>query len=491
MLKKLDILIIRSFIGPFIITFFVTLFVLVMQFFWLYMDELIGKGLGIGMILELLVLMSATLVPLALPLGILLAAIMTFGNMGENFELVAIKASGISLLRFMRPLLLFIIGIASLAFLFNNTVIPVANLKALSLLYDLRNSKPTLNLRAGQFNNEIQNYSIRIGQKDKDGHTIRDIIIYDQTGGLSNTSIVIAQKGVMIPSRDNKYLIFRLQDGWRYDQEQRGGPGHPQTQRRLHFGQWDKVFDLSAFKLNRTNEDLFKNAYQMMNIRQLQENIDSMQRNKNRRANNVKVYLAPYLTILAEDDQGKALHQKLAHKTPADSLRSYTGSFLSMVSEKQRTHVMDLVSNNLRSSKSVLDISASDNKFQIENMLKYIVEWYRRFTLSFACILLFLIGAPLGAIIRKGGLGMPMVVAVAFFIIWYIISLVGEKLSKSGAVPPMLGMWMSAIILMPLAVMLIQQARNDSQIFSKEWYLRAWNRIRSLITRKARVLPKK
>jgi len=491
LIKKLDILIIRSFIGPFIITFFVTLFVLVMQFFWLYMDELIGKGLGIWMILQLLVLMSATLVPLALPLAILLAAIMTFGNMGENFELVAIKASGISLLRFMRPLLLFIIGIASLAFVFNNTVIPVANLKALSLLYDLRNSKPTLNLRAGQFNNEIQDYSIRIGEKDKDGRTIRDIMIYDQTAGLTNTNIVIAKQGVMIPSPDKQYLIFRLRDGWRYEQTQAGGDGHAHTQTRMHFGQWDKVFDLSGFKLNRTNEDLFKNAYQMMNISQLNMNIDSMKHTNVRRADNVKVYLSPYITILAGDQVGKTLNGKLAKKAVTDTLRSYTGSFINLISQKQRAHIMDLVSNNFRNTRSLLDISSSDNRIQIDNLLKFIVEWHRRFTLSFACILLFLIGAPLGAIIRKGGLGMPMVVAVAFFLLWYIISLVGEKLSKSGAVPAVFGMWISAIILMPLAIVLIQQARNDSQIFTKEWYLRAWNRVRGLFSKKERILPKK
>jgi lipopolysaccharide export system permease protein len=462
-----------------------------MQFFWLYMDELIGKGLGVWMILQLLVLMSATLVPLALPLGILLAAIMTFGNMGENFELVAIKASGISLLRFMRPLLLFIIAISSLAFLFNNTVIPVANLKALSLLYDLRNSKPTLNLRAGQFNNEIDHYSIRIGEKDKDGHTIRDIMIYDQTAGLTNTNIVIAKQGVMIPSPDNQFLIFRLRDGWRYEQAQPGGGGHPYTQRRIHFGQWDKVFDLSGFKLNRTNEDLFKNAYQMMNISQLDDNIDSMKKSKTRRAGNVQVYLSAYISLLSTDNNGKMLKEKLAKKQGADTLRSYKTSFIEQVSEKQRAHILDLVSNNFRTTRSLLDISASDNKLQIENMLKYIVEWHRKFTLSFACILLFLIGAPLGAIIRKGGLGMPMVVAVGFFLLWYIISLTGEKLSKSGALPVIFGMWMSAVILMPLAIVLIQQARNDSQIFTKEWYLRAWNRIRMVFIRKEHALQKK
>ncbi len=230
MIKKLDILLIRSFAGPFLAWFFLTLFVLVMQFFWLYMDELLGKGLAISLILELLLYMSTTLVPLALPLAVLLSTIMTFGNMGENFELVAIKSSGISLNRFMRPLLVTIVALSFGAFLFNNHVIPVANLKALSMLYDLRNSKPTLNIRAGQFNNDIPNFSIRVGSKDKDGKTIRNITIYDHLNSYGNDKVVVAEKGQMLPSRDGRLLVFRLFNGWRYEE---GMNGQEHTQGRM------------------------------------------------------------------------------------------------------------------------------------------------------------------------------------------------------------------------------------------------------------------
>ena len=282
MIKKLDILIIRSFVGPFIVTFFISLFVLVMQFFWLYMDELIGKGINIWTIIQLLVYMSTTLVPLALPLSILLASIMTFGNMGENFELVAIKSSGISLLRFMRPLLIFIIFVAGLAFIFSNNVIPVANLKALSLLYDVRNAKPTLNIRPDQFNNEIQGFSIRVGSKDEDGNTIHDVIIYDHSDMQGNNKVILAREGQMIGAPDKQSLIFKLKDGWRYEEGySHGMPDFTQT--RMHFAHWDKIFDLSAFKFARTNEDMFKNAYQMMNVKQLSENIDSLKRYKIKR----------------------------------------------------------------------------------------------------------------------------------------------------------------------------------------------------------------
>lgn len=478
-MKKLDILILRSFIGPFIVTFLVTLFVLVMQFFWLYMDELIGKGLGIWMITQLLFFMSTTLVPLALPLGILLASIMTFGNMGENFELVAIKSAGISLLRFMRPLLLFMIVISGCAFLFSNNVIPFANLKALSLLYDLRNSKPTLNIRAGQFNNDIPGFSIRVGEKDRNGRTIRNIIIYDHTDGTANGKVVLAKEGEMIPSEDKHYLIFRLRDGWRYDERENTGGRKNYEQMRMHFSKWDKVFDLSTFKINRTNEDLFKGAYQMMNVAQLADGIDSLKRYEKKLIASVSSYLAPYLTTMGTGFETQRLDSQLRKKTDVP-LRSYKTTFAELIPDSLRANVATQAVNQARNAKGLLVISSNDKNMRLDNLVKFNVEWHRKFTLSFACILLFLIGAPLGAIIRKGGLGMPLVIAVIFFVIFHIISITGEKLTLAGTLPPWFGMWMATGMLLPMAFVLVNQARNDSQIFSKEWYLRAWGKISGL-----------
>lgn len=475
MIKKLDILIIRSFIGPFIITFFITLFVLVMQFFWLYMDDLIGKGLGIWMILQLLFFMSTTMVPLALPLAILLSSIMTFGNMGENFELVAIKSSGISLLRFMRPLLLFIMFIGGLAFLFNNDVIPVANLKALSLLYDLRSAKPTLNIKPDQFNNDITGFSIRVGGKDKDGNTIRNILIYDQSSGYGNDKVILASEGQMIPTPDKQMLIFRLKNGVRYEEGYSNGVQN-QTQTRMYFKSWDKVFDLSSFRLSRTNEDLFKGAYQMMNVSQLSEQIDSLKHSTKRIENNVSNYLNPYITWAGMN----AVHDSVIKKVTKDNTavaKVYTGTFLDNVKDSLKKSVAHQAVNNARSAKGMVEVTAADQKVQTENFLKYEVEWHRKFTLSFACVLLFLIGAPLGAIIRKGGLGMPLVIAVSFFVVFHITSVTGEKLAKTGAMVPWMGMWMSTAMLLPIAFLLINAARNDSQIFSKEWYVRIWRAI--------------
>jgi len=450
-----------------------------MQFFWLYMDDLIGKGLGIWMILQLLFYMSTTMVPLALPLGILLASIMTFGNMGENFELVAIKSSGISLLRFMRPLLLFILLIGTFAFFFNNNIIPVANLKALSLLYDLRNSKPTLNIRAGQFNNDIEGYSIRVGSKDKDGHTIRDIIIYDQSSGLGNDKVVLAKQGEMIPSPDKQFLIFRLKDGWRYEEGATVNGAQNYDQIRMHFKQWDKVFDLSSFRLTRTNESYFRGAYQMMDVKQLSEGIDSLQKSRSKIVNEVGGYVYPFVTWYAVGKDKDSLVNKLERNKQV--AQKYRSSFLELAKDSLKQKMLEQTVNNARNVKSMLDLVANDNKLQTENYLKYKVEWHRKFTLSFACVLLFLIGAPLGAIIRKGGLGMPLVIAVGFFVIFHITSITGEKLARAGSVPSWIGMWMATGMLLPIAFFLINQARNDSPIFNKDWYLRIWTRIKGVI----------
>jgi len=439
------------------------------------MDELIGKGLGVWMIIQLLFYMSTTMVPLALPLGILLASIMTFGNMGENFELVAIKSAGISLLRFMRPLLLFIILIGGLAFLFNNNVIPYANLKALSLLYDLRNSKPTFNIRAGQFNKDIDGYFIRVGEKDEDGKTIRNIMIYDHVNTTGNENLVLAKEGQMIPTDDKHYLIFRLKDGWRYQEKTSYSGNTPSYQQyRMHFRKWDKVFDLSAFRINRTNENLFKDAYQMMSVVQLTKRIDSFRRYEKKLSQNLGTYISVNITMLANDSIVKDLFTKVSS---AKTARTYEKTFLDIVPDSLRSGVIQNTANNVRSCKGIIDISANDRHIHHENYLQFNVEWHRKFTLSFACVLLFLIGAPLGAIIRKGGIGMPLVIAVLFFVVFHITSITGEKLAKKDTVPTWLGMWMSTGMLLPMAFVLIQQARNDSQIFTKEWYIRVASKL--------------
>lgn len=469
MFKKLDILLIRSFIGPFVVTFFVMLFVLAMQFFWLYMDELIGKGFGVLLILQLLVYMSATLVPLALPLAVLLASIMTFGALGENYELVAIKSSGISLLRIMRPLFLLMVLISGLAFLFSNNIIPVANLKAYTLLYDLRNSKLSLSLREGQFNNEINGYAIRVGSKSKDGRTINNVIIYDNTAGIGNDKLVLAESGEMIPSPDKRYLIFRLRNGWRYEEMVNGRSGNnSHAQIRMNFKQYDKVFDMSAFtKVQKTDENTMKGGQAMMNIAQLNENIDSAHKSKPREAERYNQEMKTYYSF--RTDYKPQLDKKIA---AAGTELSYEGNFLTQIPDSLRKQVLEIAESQTRSAKLYTDVTAKTFELYDNQLTNLLIEWHRKFSLSFACLLLYLIGAPLGAIIRKGGIGLPLIIAVIFFVAYFITSKTGESLSSTNKVPPYIGMWLSTLMLLPFAFIFIREARNDSKLFSKEWYTR-------------------
>ncbi len=468
-MKKLDWLVLRAFLGPFVVTFFVTLFVLVMQFFWLYMDELLGKGLGIGLIFQLLFLMSATLVSLALPLSLLLASIMTFGNLGESFQLIAVKASGVSLLRFMRPLLILSVALSGVAFLFNNYFIPVANLRALSLLYDLRNSKPALNIQPGLFNKDIDNYTIRVGSKDPDGRTIRDVVVYDHSGPESNINVVRAARGAMTPSADKRALTFRLQDGWRYeDRPGKDGPGTEHV--RMHFQRWDKIFDLSGMQLSRTSQELFAGDQKMMSVDQLRARMDTMRTEQRDYRQRLDGYLHPFLTVgIPEADSVKA---KRILAIPAGTPRTYDSTFLELVSPDARLRTAQGALGSARSAAQLVNVNATSSFALTDRQLHFAVKLHEKFSLSAACIVLFLVGAPLGAIIRRGGLGMPMLVAICLFMVWYVLSHTGEKVALQRGTTPAMGMWLSTAVLFPIGVWLVYQARNDSQLLSRELYAR-------------------
>jgi lipopolysaccharide export system permease protein len=485
--KKLDILIIKSFIGPFIVTFFVSLFVLVMQFFWLYMDELMGKGFGVWMIVQLLFYMSSTMVPLALPLGILLASIMTFGNMGEAYELVAIKSSGISLLRIMRPLVLLISVIGFGAFFFNNNIIPVANLKAFSLLYDLRNAKMSLNIRPGVFNGEIPGYALKIGAKGKDEKTVRDIIIYESNQYGGNDRVVLAESGEMSPSPDGRFLIFRLRNGWRYQEgvdNSNPAAGPHATQTRMHFRRYDKIIDLSALKLSRTNENLFKGSYQMMNVRQLRDDMALINKNRQHDIALSEANFAPYIPAYSKTEVGNEFRKKLAGLKEI-AIPTLQNSFIAHVPDSLRGRVIDAAVSNIRNAAQLVGYTANNINIADENIIKRQIALHSKFTLSFACVLLFLIGAPLGAIIRKGGIGLPIIVAIGFFVLYFIMSKVGEQITQSRVVPAWIGMWLSTVMLLPIAVVIIRAARNDSPLFSKEWYIRVWKRAGTVFRKKS------
>ncbi len=466
MFKKLDILILKSFVGPFIATFFITLFVLVLQFFWLYIDDIVGKGLDLFTIGQLITYVAATVVPLALPLAVLLSSIMTFGNLGETFELVAIKSAGISLLRFMRPLLLVSLVICFVAFLFNNYIIPVSNLRLNRLKYDIINKKPAFDLREGSFYTTLPGYAIKVGKKEKDDSTLRDIIIYEKDRTLRD-NIIIAKKGIMKVSPDKRFLEFRLIDGWRYSE--RGSRINLNTEFiRLGFSEFKKVFDMSALQLGKTQDSLFKDNYQMLSVRQLNKAIDSLKRIHDIFQKKVNSEIAPYVTFVRVVDTG--------WKQPATVPRA--DSLAQIVPDSSFSPANERVVSQLSIVKSTLDINKTEYESRSKNLRFHKMALHEKFTLSVACLVLFLIGAPLGSIIRKGGLGTPLVFAVIFFVIFFLLNNFGKKLVKEDVMLPFTGMWLATYVLLPIGFFLIYKALNDSQLFNKEFYYRLFRRFR-------------
>ena len=467
-MKKLDKLIIRTFLGPFIATFFVTLFVLVMQFLWKYVDDLVGKGLDTMVIVQLIAYTSATLVTLALPLAVLLSSIMTFGNLGESFELVALKSSGISLLRFIRPLLVVCSIIAVLAFLFANYVIPVANLQAKSLLYDITYAKPAFNIKSGVFFKDIPDYTIKVAQKDKDNQTIHQVMIIDHQ---NNNAMILADKGQMVLTANKRFLYFILENGWRY--EERGNRGYtvPGDMIRQGFKRYTKAFDLSSFAFNRLNMDLFASNQQMLNVRQLDMAIDSMQKAEKQFSKTVNSYVTVRYPFFKWKDSAWA--------ASAPPLKGK--EFAAIVPRKSMRNVLERAEQTVRETQSSLDQPTLEYEDKHNLILMHKVEWQRKFTLAAACVVMFLIGAPLGSIIRKGGLGTPLVFAVIFFVIFNVFFMIGEKMARSGVMYTWSGMWLSNLVLLPIAGFLIVKAMNDSQLFNKEYYFRVIQKVKKFL----------
>jgi lipopolysaccharide export system permease protein len=473
-IKKLDKLILKAFVGPFIATFFITLFVLVLQFFWLYIDDMVGKDLDIITIGTLMMYIAATVVPLALPLAVLLSSIMTFGNLGESFELVAIKSAGISLWRFMRSLLIASLFICGVAFLFNNYIIPVANLKSNTLKYDIIVAKPAVDIKEGVFYDKIEGYVIKIGKKEKDGSSIKNIIIYEKDYGLQDR-VIVADSGKMKISDDKRYLEFYLNSGWRYSEK--GERNNTNTEfTRLGFKDYKKVFDLSSFKMNRTEDSIFKDNWRMLSIRQLNKAVDSLEKVVNTFEKKVSREVSPYLVFSRYLDSNWAFLKKLpVTKAPK--------SFKDIVPDSVKNIVIERAMGQANSVKSTLEINATEYIARRKDLSSHLIEWHRKFTMSIACLVLFLIGAPLGSIIRKGGIGTPLVFAVIFFVVFFLLNNFGEKFAKQDVLRPLSGMWLATFILVPIGIFLTLKAMSDSQLFNKEFYFRFSRTVRRFVNK--------
>lgn len=473
MFKKLDKLVIKAFVGPFIATFFITLLVLVMQFFWLWIDDFVGKGLGIDIVLKFIWYQSAVLVPLALPLAVLLSSLMTFGNLGESFELVAIKSSGISLLRFMRPLFFISLMICGIAFLFSNYIIPVANLKSRTLLADIVQAQPAFDLKEGVFYDKIPGFAIKIGKKEANDSVIRDVIVFEQNNPIQD-NFIIAKSGIMSVSENKRFLEFNLRDGWRYQErgDKYGGPKSDYI--RLGFKEYKKQFDLSSFGLTSlTPDSVNRNNERMYSMRQLDKAIDSFEKE------NRKMYEQVRKTVYSGLPFTQFFDTLGSRQLPTDTSRLFKTAkkFDQLFPDSARRNVHDRTLSQVTSLRATVESNSFTLKDKEKSLRKHKIEWHRKIVLSIACLVLFLIGAPLGSIIRKGGLGTPLIFAIMFFMIFYFATTTGEKFAKENTLTPFSGMWLATFILVPVGIFLTYKAMRDSQLFNKESYHRFVRRL--------------
>jgi lipopolysaccharide export system permease protein len=479
--KKVHLLILKSFIRPFIVTFSIVMFVLLMLFLFKYIDDLIGKGFAWYTIAELMMYASATNVAMALPLSVLLSTIMTYGALGENYELVAIKSAGISLSRAMYPMMIVVSLLSIAAFLFSDYMLPVANLKYFSLLYDVRQQRSATLLPQGVFSNSFPGYTIRVEKKDPNGQNLYGITIYQKDLQYNNNSVIFAKEGFAYRTVGDQYLVLKLKDGIRYE-ETPGDQNSFNTRQRMtrfRFHDMEQKFDMSVFQIKRTPQGLFKSSYQMMDIKQLRDfqkatrySMDSLLKTQFR-------LISPFIRYFVMPKKSAVVKNYL----PVDSLQHK----IWLVSRMDTTNVnyklnqqlsaFSSASSEARSIQGVIKNNVVNTEGQDSNIRHSEVEYQKKYTLSAVCLVLFLIGAPLGAIIRKGGLGLPVVVSVIFFVLYYIISTIGEKSVKDGSMPPILGMWIAIFILIPVGIFLSYKAATDSTLFDMEVYKRFFNKL--------------
>ncbi len=532
-MKKLDRLILRSFVGPLVLTFAISVFVLLMQFLWKYIDDMVGKGLEFGVIAELLLYASATFVPMALPIAVLFASIMTMGNFGEKYELVAMKAGGVSISRVMLPMALVVLLLTGVAFVFSNDVMPQAMLHYRMTLYDITRKKPAVNIRPGEYYKDIEGYVIRVGSKAPDGCTLEDVIIYDHSHGVGENNVIVARSGLMQTTLDNRYLLFTLTDGYSYSEYTTGKHYQSRPLTTVRFDRQTIAFDISSFAYNRSGEDLFKGSYQMMNILQLDAAVARLDSNLGGRYSELRRSIdvplrawsgycgrsgvsaasaseiaAPEATAEPQEplkvknmifstrhhqdslakaldevagivpevsDTNEAIEDDSVFIHPVHSnatLKSLLADLDDGTAKRVRNRTRNIVVTSMSEARSYNDMIRGDTEY----INRHKIEKQRKFTLSIACLLLFLIGAPFGSIVRKGGLGLPLVASVGFFVFYYVVGMISEKAVRESAMGPE-GMWISSLVMLPIGIVLTLQATTDSAFFDGSTWKKFFQRL--------------
>lgn len=540
MLKKLDIFLLKSYMGPFVATFFISVFVLLMQFLWKWIDELVGKGLDFMVIAELMYYASISLIPMALPLAILLASIMTYGNLGEKFELTAIKAAGISLQRAMMPLTIFTFIISIGAFVIANDVIPYANLKMSALIYSIRTQRPELNIKPQIFNNDIENFSIRISRKNEKTGMMYDFVVYNHSNGKANEVCIVADSGSMNVTDDGRFMIVSLYSGIQYEEmEDRKKKSFPY--KADEFEEQSLVFNLSGYDFNKADENGFKNRYQVMNIKELEKSTDSLQLDYQKYASDIHEDLTGvhYLKNSTHKERAFAdsiraarahksqytsrrvsgsvmlsstldsaysaedaiIREKIAHfrdsiyqnnyNIPLSSLKPVVSidSIFDSMTKEERQKVISRTKEYVTQTNTMIVREADDLASRQKTIAKYRNAWHQKFTLSVACMIFFFIGAPLGAIIRKGGFGLPIVISIVVFLIYYLISTAGMKMSRESLWEPWQGMWISTVVILPLGILFTYKATVDAQLVNKEAWMKLFGAIASIFVKGKKTAP--
>lgn len=482
-MKTVNKLILKSFVGPILMAFFIVVFVLLMNFMWRYIDELVGKGLSLAVIGELMMYASITTIPMGLPLATLFASIMAMGDMGENNELLALKSSGISLLNILKPLTVLVLFIAVSSFFIANNLVPYSFKKMHAIIYDIRQQKHSLDFEDGIFFNGIEEMSIRVASQNKKTKLLTDILIYDTRSSGGKMTTTVADSGYIKLSDDKKFLLVTLYNGETYE-ETRGREWYENNALRHHiFERQEAVMPLEGFDFERSDASMFSNSM-TKNINELDKDIDS-----------VKVIVDQSIYTINNQvirDQLFVYNQNLlVDSLPQRSTTYDLNDSLSMMSEERRYEVLNSAIQSARNSMSMMNYDESSLKDNINKLYKDQNEWYKKFALPFSIIIFFLIGAPLGAIIRKGGLGMPVVISVAFFVIYYVISITGEKMSREGTVDAFIGTWISSFILLPVAIFLTYKATNDSPIMNPDWYIKQYNKIKHTIIKGYSLIKKR
>lgn len=476
MIKKLDTYILKNFLGLFFMTFAICCFILLMQLIWMRINDIVGKGVELTVMLEFLLYALAGVVPMALPLAILLASLMTFGNLGEKFELTAMKAAGVSLFRIMRPLMVFIALICVGAFYFSNYVLPKSQLKFWTLVLSLRQKSPELDLPSGEFYSGIKGYNIYIRKKETRTGWLRDVMIYDYSNGFENASVTVADSARVFFTDDQKYLLLCLFSGESFEnlnqQQQRATNTQKNVPyRREMFAKKTLLIDFDT-EFVRMDESALQDQHVSKNFNQLVHSIDSMQTLANARCRQQSDEMRSTRYFGRENAKNRELPTGLTPDTPM-----HPDSLYAMLPTSEKMRAVQNAIEQAKRYKDLVDYNSVTLDDYQRYTRKHLIELHRKFTLAFACLIFFFIGAPLGAIIRKGGLGAPIVISVILFIIYYIIDNAGYKMARQALWPVWEGMWLSSFVLLPIGIFLTYKAATDSGLFNPEVWIREAERI--------------